>query len=72
TYRSNKPDRPITCSCKSMYRLADKIGLDVLKDLALDHLKSRLSAQSILAEIFSSFTSRYLAFKYDEVKKIEL
>ncbi|KAH9943866.1 hypothetical protein B0H21DRAFT_823409 [Amylocystis lapponica] len=65
--RLDNPDRPVPCSCKSMYRLADEIGLDVLKVLALDHLRSQLSAESILAEIFSSFTSRY-----EEVKKIEL
>ncbi|KAH9943870.1 hypothetical protein B0H21DRAFT_660394, partial [Amylocystis lapponica] len=36
----------------------EQMGLDALKHLALDHLKSRLSAKNILTEIFSTFTSQ--------------
>ncbi|KAH9943871.1 hypothetical protein B0H21DRAFT_884156 [Amylocystis lapponica] len=66
-YRSRNPHRPTPCSCKSMFRLAHEMGIEELKDLALGYLKSRLSAQTILSEIFSAFTSQY-----DAVKTLEL
>ncbi|KAJ6501763.1 hypothetical protein DFH09DRAFT_944627 [Mycena vulgaris] len=47
------------CSAKSMYRLADKLGLEELKSCALEYLCSRLSEDNILHEVFSSFTSMY-------------
>jgi len=46
-------------SAKSMYRLADKLGLDDLCKLSQLHIKSALSAETILHEVFSAFTSRY-------------
>ncbi|GBE77443.1 hypothetical protein SCP_0103180 [Sparassis crispa] len=66
-YRDLHPNRPESPSCKSIYRLADKLGLDDLKKRALLHLESQLSPQNILDEIFSEFTSHY-----EEVRKIEL
>ncbi|KAJ7788054.1 hypothetical protein B0H14DRAFT_3504685 [Mycena olivaceomarginata] len=45
------------CSAKSMYKLADRFGLDELKTLALESLQSQLSAENIVREAFSSFTS---------------
>ncbi|KAH7905852.1 hypothetical protein BJ138DRAFT_1118101 [Hygrophoropsis aurantiaca] len=60
------PDR-IYCSPKSMYRLADKIGSTKLKKLALQSIRSSLSKNNVVHEIFSPFTSRY-----PEVLKIEL
>ncbi|KAJ7159561.1 hypothetical protein C8R46DRAFT_814906, partial [Mycena filopes] len=48
-----------TCSPKSMYRLADKLGLEDLQGLALTAISSRLSETNILEEVFSSFTSVY-------------
>ncbi|KAJ7461372.1 hypothetical protein B0H11DRAFT_1923644 [Mycena galericulata] len=56
-----------TCSAKSMYRLADKLGLEELQTLALAHISSRLSEDNILEEVFSSFTSVYPAFQELEV-----
>ncbi|KAF7340382.1 hypothetical protein MVEN_01957700 [Mycena venus] len=47
------------CSAKSMYKLADKFGLGELKALALESLRSQLSAENIVREAFSSFTSLY-------------
>lgn len=66
-YRRRYPDLPIPCSCKSMYRLADKLGMRNLKELSLQHLAFRLSANSILTEILSKFTSRF-----EEVRRVEL
>ncbi|KAJ6459647.1 hypothetical protein C8R45DRAFT_766046, partial [Mycena sanguinolenta] len=47
------------CSPKSMYRLADKLGLEELRALALASITSRLSEENILEEVFSFFTSMY-------------
>ncbi|KAI0929768.1 hypothetical protein AcV7_010398 [Taiwanofungus camphoratus] len=51
--------RPPPCSPKSMYRLADKYDLQELRQLAIDDIRSKLSADNILTELFSRFTSRY-------------
>ncbi|KAJ6509664.1 hypothetical protein DFH09DRAFT_1198800 [Mycena vulgaris] len=56
-----------TCSPKSMYRLADKLGLEELQALALASISSRLSEQNILQEVFSSFTSVYPVIQELEV-----
>ncbi|KAJ7083864.1 hypothetical protein C8R44DRAFT_862340 [Mycena epipterygia] len=55
------------CSAKSMYRLADKLGLDELKSSALEYIRSRLSEDNILHEVFSSFTSMYPTIQTLEV-----
>jgi len=49
----------LKCSPKSMYRLADKYGLEGLKGMALDNIRLKLSPDNILKELFSTFTSRY-------------
>ncbi|PCH43153.1 hypothetical protein WOLCODRAFT_164274 [Wolfiporia cocos MD-104 SS10] len=67
SYMADKPYMPAPCSCKSMYRLADELDMIELRELALNHLQSRLSKDTILTEIFSEFTSRY-----KEVKKVEM
>ncbi|PCH43145.1 hypothetical protein WOLCODRAFT_144398 [Wolfiporia cocos MD-104 SS10] len=66
-HKRTRPHLPAPCSCKSMYRLANELRLHRLKKLAMDHLRSQLSRRTILAEIFSQFTSRF-----EEVKNIEL
>ncbi|KAI0826426.1 hypothetical protein BC629DRAFT_1456225 [Irpex lacteus] len=48
-----------------MYRLADKCGIDELKKTALDDIRSKLSADNIVAELRSSLASRY-----DEVRDV--
>ncbi|KZT11403.1 uncharacterized protein LAESUDRAFT_268489 [Laetiporus sulphureus 93-53] len=48
-----------SCSPKSMYRLADKYDLPELKKLASENIRSQLSAENILDEVFSEFSSRY-------------
>ncbi|KAI0661273.1 hypothetical protein C8Q70DRAFT_704611 [Cubamyces menziesii] len=47
------------CSPKSMYRLADKYGLNELKELAAQNIKSQLTAGVALPELLSRFTARY-------------
>ncbi|KAJ7744157.1 hypothetical protein B0H16DRAFT_1560366 [Mycena metata] len=56
------------CLAKSMYRLADKLGLEELKSSALQYIRSRLSEDNILQEVFSSFTSMYPTLQTLEIK----
>ncbi|KAJ6569207.1 hypothetical protein B0H19DRAFT_691886 [Mycena capillaripes] len=55
------------CSAKSMYRLADKLGLDGLKAVSLSSIKTNLSSANVIRQVFSRFTSRY-----SEVQDIEV
>ncbi|KAF7791218.1 hypothetical protein EIP86_002232 [Pleurotus ostreatoroseus] len=52
------PDRPRPCSPKSMYRLADIMKLDDLKQLCLNEIRDQLSVRNILTELLSTFTSK--------------
>ncbi|KAJ7447931.1 hypothetical protein B0H11DRAFT_351529 [Mycena galericulata] len=45
------------CSAKSMYRLADKLGLEELKNLSLSSIRANLSRENIMKEVFSKFTA---------------
>ncbi|PBK68299.1 hypothetical protein ARMSODRAFT_958419 [Armillaria solidipes] len=47
---------PSACSPKSMYRLATRAGLDELKKLAFDNLRSQLTEENIVGELFSTFS----------------
>ncbi|KAH8101819.1 hypothetical protein BXZ70DRAFT_1007060 [Cristinia sonorae] len=47
------------CSPKSMYRLADRYGVQALKDLCFAEIGKQLQPQNIVPELFSEFTSRY-------------
>ncbi|KAH7926540.1 hypothetical protein BV22DRAFT_1118837 [Leucogyrophana mollusca] len=58
---------PPPCSPKSMYRLADKLKVDALKDAAFDAIRARLSEKNILEEVLSKFTSKYPAIQEMEV-----
>lgn len=62
------PHEPPLCSPKSMYRLADKYGFQDLKKLSLNNIRSQLTADNILPELFSRFTSRYTEVRDLEVK----
>ncbi|KAH9951802.1 hypothetical protein B0H21DRAFT_192330 [Amylocystis lapponica] len=66
-FKAAYPARPTPVSCKSMYRLADKLGMEELKKRALVHLEAYLSQNTILDEFFSEFTSRH-----KEVLEMEL
>ncbi|KAJ7088365.1 hypothetical protein B0H15DRAFT_289261 [Mycena belliarum] len=54
-------------SAKSMFRLADKLGLDELKSLSLSSIRGRLTKENIIREVFCKFTSMY-----PEVQDIEV
>ncbi|KAJ6474878.1 hypothetical protein C8R45DRAFT_1010797 [Mycena sanguinolenta] len=55
------------CSAKSMYRLADQLGLDELKAISLSSIHANLSQENIIKQVFSKFTSTY-----PEVQNIEV
>jgi len=56
----------LSCSPKSMYRLADKFDLEHLKKLTSEAISSRLSSENIIQELFSDFT-----WRYPEILKME-
>ncbi|KAJ3486730.1 hypothetical protein NLI96_g4038 [Meripilus lineatus] len=56
-YAHDHPGLPPLCSPKSMYRLADKVGLVDLKNLAMKDLEEKLPRIKILDEIFSKYSS---------------
>ncbi|KAJ6495140.1 hypothetical protein C8R45DRAFT_1212046 [Mycena sanguinolenta] len=55
------------CSAKSMYRLADQLGLDKLKATSLSWIQANLSQDNIVQQVFSRFSSMY-----PEVQNIEV
>nr|GAT50858.1 predicted protein [Mycena chlorophos] len=66
------------CSPKSMYRLADKLGLEDLKAQSFAAIKTRLSTKTVVRETFSAFTSYYaeiqdahIAFLLEQYADIE-
>ncbi|KAJ6509665.1 hypothetical protein DFH09DRAFT_273698 [Mycena vulgaris] len=56
------------CSAKSMYRLADKLGLDELKAASLSAIRASLSTENIIQAVFSKFTSMYPEVQDAEVE----
>ncbi|KAF8630909.1 hypothetical protein AX17_005267 [Amanita inopinata Kibby_2008] len=61
----NNPDKPIPCSAKAVYRLADRLGLLELKDRAAQHIYKSLTVDNIAYEVFSPFSATY-----DEIRKV--
>ncbi|KAH9921168.1 uncharacterized protein B0H18DRAFT_1022275 [Fomitopsis serialis] len=66
-YQVGNPQRPAPCSCRSMYRLAHRLDMADLKNMAFEELKSQLSKDNVIKEIFSQFTSQH-----EQVKDMEL
>lgn len=57
--RSGSAGHTLMCSPKSMYRLADKYDMKDLKALARTDIQSKITAQNVVPELFSTFASRY-------------
>ncbi|KAI0761408.1 hypothetical protein BC629DRAFT_995759 [Irpex lacteus] len=66
-HREKHPHLPPLCSPKSIYRLADFVGIEELKFLAREDLKTKITSENVAREIFSRFSSMY-----DEVLDTEL
>jgi hypothetical protein len=60
------PDKKGSCSAKSMYKLADKMNIQELKQRAKEHIQKSLTEQNIVWELFSGFTA-----KYPEIMKMQ-
>jgi hypothetical protein len=58
---------PFPCSPKSLYRIADKLDLQQIKDQAFEAIKASLTAENVASELFSSFASLF-----PEVRKAEM
>ncbi|GAA5908157.1 hypothetical protein JCM6882_005959 [Rhodosporidiobolus microsporus] len=54
-------------SSKAIYRLADKMGLQELKERANEHIVKSLTAENIVYEVFGSFSQRF-----DEIRQVEI
>ncbi|KAG8685884.1 hypothetical protein FRC11_009894 [Ceratobasidium sp. 423] len=66
-WEANYPDRPVPCSAKAIYRLADKLDLGELKTRAFAHITKSLSIQSVPFELFSGFSAAFA-----EVRKVQM
>ncbi|TRM63990.1 hypothetical protein BD626DRAFT_263869 [Schizophyllum amplum] len=66
-WQANNPDRPAPCSAKAMYRLADRLGLDELRERACRHIMRGLNVDNIAYEVFSPF-----AATFDEIRKLQV
>ncbi|OJA15814.1 hypothetical protein AZE42_09162 [Rhizopogon vesiculosus] len=65
---ASKPSTSWSCSPKSMYRLACKVGLDRVRDRAFSAMRGSLNEENILHELSSSFTSKYPAILQMQVE----
>ncbi|KAL7280202.1 hypothetical protein ACG7TL_006621 [Trametes sanguinea] len=63
----NNPGRPQPPSAKSVYRLADRLGLQDLKDRAFKHIVKSLTVENVAYEAFSAF-----AAAFEDVRKVEI
>ncbi|KAI0690193.1 hypothetical protein C8T65DRAFT_672029 [Cerioporus squamosus] len=61
------PYDPPLCSPKSMYRLAEKFGIEALRTKAAEDIKTKLTTENILTELFSSFT-----LTHPEIQQMQL
>lgn len=59
------------CSPKSIYRLADKLGLPDLKARAFAHIASSLSPQNIIHEAFGAFSANFADVRMMEVDYLQ-
>ncbi|KAI0761409.1 hypothetical protein BC629DRAFT_995836 [Irpex lacteus] len=58
-HREKNPHLPPLCSPKSVYRLAEFVGLEELKHLAQKDLKAKITKETVAREVFSRFSSMY-------------
>ncbi|KAH9890071.1 hypothetical protein C8Q73DRAFT_653179 [Cubamyces lactineus] len=63
----NNPGRPQPPSAKSVYRLADRLGLQELKERAFQHIEKSLTIENVTYEAFSAFTAAF-----EDVRKVEV
>ncbi|KAI0684904.1 hypothetical protein BC835DRAFT_1387101 [Cytidiella melzeri] len=67
TNETRKPTSAPLCSPKSMYRLADKCGIDELREKAKQDILGKLSVANITTELCTSLVSTY-----DEIRDMHV
>ncbi|TFY58336.1 hypothetical protein EVJ58_g6485 [Rhodofomes roseus] len=63
--RNNVTGRPRPCSAKAVYRLADKLDLQELKQRAFQHIVKSLTVGNVAYEVFSTFSAAF-----EDVRKV--
>ncbi|KAH7906218.1 hypothetical protein BJ138DRAFT_658778 [Hygrophoropsis aurantiaca] len=66
--RSPDDGKDSHCSPKSMYCLANKLGINALEASALAAIEEHLSKNNIIDELFSKFTSKYPVIQEMEMR----
>ncbi|KAI0056539.1 hypothetical protein BV25DRAFT_1864558 [Artomyces pyxidatus] len=64
----NNAGRPMPCSAKAVYRLADKLDLSELKERAFQHITKSLTVENVPYEVFSTFSATFEVVRKVEVK----
>ncbi|KAH9925561.1 uncharacterized protein B0H18DRAFT_1008984 [Fomitopsis serialis] len=65
--RNNDTGRPRPCSAKAVYRLADKLDLQELKQRAFQHIVKSLTVGNVAYEVFSTFSAAF-----EDVRKVQV
>ncbi|KAI0647708.1 hypothetical protein C8Q79DRAFT_951562 [Trametes meyenii] len=66
-WERNNPGRPRPPSAKSVYRLADRLDLQDLKERAFQHIIKSLTVHNVANEAFSAFSA-----SFEGVRKVEI
>ncbi|OBZ68962.1 hypothetical protein A0H81_11068 [Grifola frondosa] len=66
-WERNNPGRLRPPSAKSVYRLADKLDLQELKERAFLHITKSLTVNNVAYEVFSTFSSAF-----EDVRKVQV
>ncbi|KAI0669174.1 hypothetical protein C8Q78DRAFT_1042001 [Trametes maxima] len=66
-WERNNPGRPRPPSAKSVYRLADRLDLQDLKERAFQHIIKSLTVHNVANEAFSAFSAAF-----EDVRKVEI
>ncbi|EIM86087.1 uncharacterized protein STEHIDRAFT_147607 [Stereum hirsutum FP-91666 SS1] len=67
-WQQNNPGKPLPCSAKAVYRLADKLDLRELKERAFQHVIRSLTVENVPYEVFSNFSATFESVRKVEVK----
>ncbi|KAI0338892.1 hypothetical protein BDW22DRAFT_1336950 [Trametopsis cervina] len=66
-WEKNNPGRPRPCSAKAVYRLADRLGLQELKERSFQQIIKSLTVDNVAYEVFSDFSAAF-----EDVRKVEV
>ncbi|KAI0726225.1 hypothetical protein C8Q72DRAFT_847350 [Fomitopsis betulina] len=65
--RDDVSGKPRPCSAKAVYRLADKLDLQELKQRAFQHIVRSLTVANVAYEVFSTFSAAF-----EDVRKVQV